>query len=92
MTLIVNMVIKLQSNLIHSKMVRRPKKISPSGPNGDFHALCYSKFALEGLQLHLEMPPAMRDHTSDLMDFGVRLVMKASNWCNRAYSLCMDWE
>jgi len=37
-------------------MAEITEKVSPFGPNGDFHGLRYSRFAVGGLQLHLEMP------------------------------------
>jgi len=41
-------------NMQRSITDKRPEKISPFGPNGELHARRYSRFAVGGLQLHLE--------------------------------------
>jgi hypothetical protein len=48
---------------------------SATGQRGIVHCHCFTR----GGELML---PAMRDHTSDYMKYGVRFAMKVSIWCN----------
>ena len=43
-------------DLLRPTTDKSAENISPCGPNGDFHGPRYSRFAVDGLQLHLEVP------------------------------------